>query len=188
MHKSATKTHNTTQRLTFIRHTKVADPSVCYGQMDVPLDSLDFEQTVKALQKVYPNLTCIYSSPAKRCLVLAKALCRHVIVIDELLEMDFGDWQIKSWNDIDRSQIDDWANDVLNYQIPNGESCLTFYQRTKLGFDKLPNQAVVITHGGTIRSAYNQLGGLNFEQSTHLKIEHGHVYHINSKSSTHSDQ
>ncbi|MCJ8313052.1 MAG: histidine phosphatase family protein [Saccharospirillaceae bacterium] len=166
---------------TLIRHTKVQNPSVCYGQMDVVLDDIDFKESVLNLKKELGDLSTIYSSPSKRCLVLANALCKNVIIIDDLLEMNFGDWQGLTWGDIDRKQIDDWAKDVQHYQPPQGESCQQFFLRAKKGLQTLPNNAIVITHAGIIRASQYWYTQQNFELASQFTVEHAHSYTINTK-------
>jgi len=165
--------------VTLIRHTKVQDPSMCYGQMDVALDEVDFNQSVLRLKKELGNVPVLYSSPAKRCLALANALCDHVIIVDDLLEMNFGDWQGLAWSDIPREEIDDWAKDVEHYTIKQGENCHQFFLRAKKGFEALPNNAIVITHAGIIRASKYWYQFQNFQQASQFTVEHAHSYEIN---------
>ena len=167
-----------------IRHTKVQDPSVCYGQMDVALDADDFKKSVLRLKEELGNLSTIYSSPSQRCLKLANALCEQVIVIDDLLEMNFGIWQGLVWGDIDRAQIDEWAKDVQYYQPAEGESCHQFFLRAKKGLEKLPDNAIVITHAGIIRASKFWYQNQNFEQASQFTVEHAHSYNINTQNTT----
>ena len=183
MHKLATKMTN----IRLIRHTKVQDPSVCYGQMDVALDDVDFKQSVARLKKELGRLTTIYSSPSKRCLALANALCNQVIIKNDLLEMNFGAWQGLPWGEINRDQIDDWAKDVEHYQIPQGESCHQFFLRTKKGLATLPNNAIVIAHAGIIRASMYWYQNQNFEQASQFTVEHAHSYDINLNNNVNID-
>jgi len=176
MPKLATKT----TKLTLIRHSKVLDPTICYGQMDVPLNEADFERSVAHLKAQFGELRTLYSSPSMRCLKLANALSNHVIIVDDLLEMNFGAWQNQAWSDIPRDEIDAWANDVRHYTIPNGESCDAFFLRAKRGLERLPDHAIVITHAGIIRASLFWFESKNFEQASQFTVEYAKSYTVNS--------
>lgn len=93
-----------------VRHTEtICEKGVCYGQSDVglaePFDSV-FENIVSQL----PSEAIIFSSPLKRCVILAEYIQNTIKTIsfekeDRLMEMNFGDWEMKNWNQSQKKLI-----------------------------------------------------------------------------------
>jgi len=106
-----------------IRHTSPAvEKGICYGQTDIGL-STDFEScATKIIHSLPSDISAIYSSPSKRCTLLADLLPFSLKVkIDlNLLELNFGDWEMKKWDDI--SPQEPWFSDYINTKVPGGES------------------------------------------------------------------
>ena len=109
------------------RHTRVdVSTSICYGQTDVGLaSSFDDElETIKTNLNGY-SFNKIYSSPLKRCRILAENLnvSTHIEFDDRLKELNFGDWEMKSWNAIfDTRYGKEWMNNYTEMPCPKGES------------------------------------------------------------------
>jgi alpha-ribazole phosphatase len=148
-------------RLYLVRHPRpeVAE-HICYGCTNLPprIDEMALLQA--KLLAFLPKNIPLFSSPLKRCADLAEMLasalgCGAPIYDARLAEMDFGDWEMRAWDDIPRSEIDAWADDLVEYRPGNGENLLQVVQRVH-GFreqmSKLnAEQIVVICHAGTIR-------------------------------------
>jgi len=69
--------HN--KHIYLLRHTRPhIPPNPCYGQSDVGLLNGHLERTVKGLNKqlILGKNVNIYSSPAKRCVQLARAISK----------------------------------------------------------------------------------------------------------------
>jgi len=143
--------------LHIIRHTPINfSNKICYGRKDVPL-SESFQDDIKKIKKKILNkYDIIYSSPIKRCTVLAEALNFGKIIKDErLIEIDFGDWEGLAWNDINKVKLNNWMEDFVKISPPNGESFHEMYIRVS-GFIKMLrnkkfNKVLIVTHSGVIR-------------------------------------
>lgn len=132
------------------------------GQTDLPL----CEQGAQAIRslaamEVYPNVGKVYSSPLKRCLETAEIIYpeRQLMIVDELAEMDFGDFEGKKQADI--AQLPEyiaWIKGGAEACPPNGEKFADFRLRCISGLDvvfsdmmeKDITRAAVVTHGGVI--------------------------------------
>jgi alpha-ribazole phosphatase len=97
----------------------------------------------------------------QRCAALAGRLGVHTLDA-RLAEMDFGAWELRSWDDIPRAEIDAWAADLANYRPGGGESVLQvaarvaafraeLLDRSKQEHDHGHRRAAIICHAGTIR-------------------------------------
>ena len=170
-------------KLTMIRHTSVAVPAgVCYGFSDVDLNS-SFEaeaETVK-VQLSGRSFDKIYSSPLSRCTKLAE-FCGYTdyTTDDRIKELNFGDWEMKSWMEIDKADASAWFADWLHCPTKNGESYDMMHKRINAFLDDLKasgvESACVFCHGGVIRLAHVYLGIHPIEESFEFAVEYGQVF------------
>ena len=100
----------------------------------------------------------IHTSPLTRCLLPADALGLLLDVpvrIDRrLIELDFGDWDGRRWDDLPREALDRWAADPAGFVPPGGESGQSLIDRVRQVRDALVEAgtgAVVVSHGGPLR-------------------------------------
>lgn len=139
-----------------VRHDQVNAKGQCYGQSDLEA-AVDYTTSAEKLLCQLPaSPDYIVTSPLKRCAQLALACFpqQHININDELKELNFGDWELKRWGDIERSQIDQWSATPTNFQFPNGESLAQFDQRVQQMYHALQQQTgdcCVFTHAGVIR-------------------------------------
>lgn len=169
-----------------VRHTTPnIEKGICYGQADI--DVLDsFSEEIKPIiQKVPVNdkNTVYYSSPLKRCALLASKLSDTIIFDDRLKELNFGDWELKKWDAIDKGPLDVWMNNFVEEPTKNGESYINLHQRTTAFLEeiKLKNhkRVVITTHAGVIRSLYSYIHNTALKNSFDLKVAYGEVIKIN---------
>lgn len=154
-------------RLILVRHPQpLVAPGVCYGSTDLDVAPAQLEQTLADLVPQLPANVPLYSSPLRRCAGLAARLSDAPIFDRRLVEMDFGAWEMRPWDDIPRADIDAWAADMVNYRPGGGDSVLRmaariagFYEdlQRQLGND---GQAIVICHAGAMRLLSARHAGL----------------------------
>lgn len=151
--------------LYFVRHTSVAvPPGVCYGRTDVPLrdtfgqEAADVRARLAELLPAGTAFDHVYTSPLSRCTRLA-ASCGHPDAErdDRLLELDFGAWEMRAYDDIDDPRLEEWYADYLNVAPTRGESFAMQRQRVAHFLDEVrrrPWQRVgVFTHAGVVLCA-----------------------------------
>jgi alpha-ribazole phosphatase len=169
--------------LTLIRHTapQIA-PGICYGQLDMDVAENFLAEAAAVSNWLHP-IELLITSPLLR----TRRLAEHVAAEHDcelqsnarLMEMNFGDWEGRAWNDIARSEIDAWSADILNYTPPNGESAQQMMRRVQSlmqDLAQLPQQHIaVIAHGGSIRAVLAQLAGIPLSQTLNWQIEYGAV-------------
>jgi alpha-ribazole phosphatase len=150
-------------RLILVRHPQpLVAPGVCYGSSDLPAAPDDIERVHAELlaSASIPSGTPLYSSPLQRCAVLAGRLGAHALDA-RLAEMDFGSWELRSWGDIPRAEVDAWAAGLVDYRPGGGENVLQVAARVAAfradllrrhgGQAPSPRAAAIICHAGTIR-------------------------------------
>jgi alpha-ribazole phosphatase len=141
-----------------IRHTTPEiGKGICYGQADIPT-AASFQTEANQLILGLPKMVdVVYSSPLGRCTKLAALIKSNLpVVIDKrLMEMNFGDWEMKAWNEIDQLTLNTWMQDFVNVSAPAGENLVDLNKRVQ-GFitDLLKTDdkvVAVIGHAGIIR-------------------------------------
>lgn len=65
--------------------------------------------------------------------------------------MDFGAWELCSWPDVARAEVDAWAADLLDYRPGGGETVREVARRVQSFLDELQHDAIVVCHAGTMR-------------------------------------
>lgn len=157
-------------RLTLIRHTRLQAEGLCYGRYDPPLaESFHYEANVIMSSLPEFESASFYCSPAGRCKRLAEYLALNPIFDDRLLELDFGVWEGKPWNEIPRSESDPWLADFVNQCPPRGESYGALQSRIVDFLTEKQGSGVshlaMITHSGVIRAALAWIRNIPLEQS-----------------------
>jgi alpha-ribazole phosphatase len=159
-------------RLLLVRHPppEVA-PGLCYGSTDVPVTAAAIRRVHAALLKAgLPGARPVYASPLRRCADLARELAGDSVHLDaRLAEMDFGAWELRSWEAIGRSAVDAWNADLLHYRPGGGESVLQVARRVAAFRDALhasgQSEALIVCHAGTMRLLAAMQGGVPLEQA-----------------------
>lgn len=146
--------------LYLVRHPQpLVAKDICYGSTDVAVAPHERARVLSALLATLPKGARLFSSPLRRCAELAMsvvdALDSGSVMFDaRLAEMNFGDWELRAWNDVPRAEIDAWANDPVRYRPGGGEGVLQMARRVRAFHDDLllfQQDCVVICHAGTIR-------------------------------------
>ncbi|MBP0591379.1 alpha-ribazole phosphatase [Paraburkholderia sp. LEh10] len=164
--------------IVLIRHPAVAvEEGVCYGQSDVALaDAPEASAAALAVRLAtlqVPAPRVLLSSPLTRCAAVASALAANFgcasSTDDSLKEMDFGTWELKRWDDIDRALLDAWAQDFAGARSHGGESVEQFVGRVRAWFDVFQQTreltpAYVVAHAGVMRVIASVALGLPVER------------------------
>jgi len=174
-----------------IRHTtpEIAK-GICYGQSDILLASSFKDEVAQILKNnSFPeNDVVVYSSPLQRCKQLAETVFNVTAINydNRLKELNFGDWELKPWDAINKEELTIWMEDFVHVPCPNGESYVDLNNRV-LEFKKSLKSAkhkkvVVVTHAGIIRAFLAQHNNVKLEDSFQYKISLGAVIKIEDKS------
>lgn len=145
-----------------MRHPAVATTGRCIGQSDIPLSeegTTSLHDLVQVARNASPDL--IISSDLRRCRDLAEAAALQfgcpVRMDTRWREIDFGDWENRSWDEIrraDETGFDRWSLDFQHESPPDGESFHDLRKRVATAMEDLPRDqtALVITHAGCLRA------------------------------------
>ena len=137
---------------------------VCYGSLDIKLSEAGVRhaKAIAAELKDQP-FAAIYTSPRQRCrqaaTILAKGRRRQCNELDALREVDFGQWEGLTYEQIALrapEQYDRWMRHPTEFQFPGGECFADMRGRVLAAAAELraqhPRDAIALfTHGGPIR-------------------------------------
>ena len=171
--------------ITLIRHTKVAiEKGICYGQSDIELAN-SFEEEKAVIQNNVKNdeFDIIYSSPLKRCKMLAINLFlnQEIIYDNRLMELNFGYWEGKHWVNIsETSQAKAFFKDYYKTACPCGESYQDLINRISTFYLEIESKhagkkVAIVCHGGPIRAFISVIEGISPQLAFERKIEYGQV-------------
>lgn len=170
-----------------VRHTEtVCEKGVCYGQSDIGLAE-PFEAIFKNILSQLPQEAIIFSSPLQRCVILAEYIQNNIRTIafkkeDRLMEMNFGDWEMKNWNDIPPQQLNPWMEDFVNIAASNGESFVELHERVGSFLAEIPKEIntpiIIVAHAGIIRSILCHHTFLPLKDAFNNKVDFGDVIKI----------
>jgi alpha-ribazole phosphatase len=127
----------------------------CYGRLDLPLADADCSSLVAALSPM--RGARIWASPLTRCRLVAESLAEAwrqppPRLDARLLELHFGAWEGRLWDDVPRPALDLWAQDLRGFAPSGGESGAALVARVTGFWQALDGAAhVVITHGGPLK-------------------------------------
>lgn len=175
----------TKKRIVWVRHTSTdVQPGTCYGQTDVPLKTSFEEEALECVKLLNRySFEKAYTSPLSRCMKLAGFCGFEKAVIDErLMEMNFGDWEMQRYDEIEDPYLQEWFNDYIHLPAPNGESFEMQYARVSSFIEdilqKEENEVVVFSHGGSIICAQIYAGLATFENGFSKQPSYGGVIEL----------
>ncbi|MFV8372411.1 alpha-ribazole phosphatase [Flavobacterium sp. LB2P74] len=171
-----------------VRHTEtVCEKGICYGQSDVKIMEPS-DAVFKSVLSQLPQDATLYSSPLLRCVLLANYIKDNsgITTVNEdsrLLEMNFGDWEMKNWDAISPDDFTPWMTDFVNVRVPNGESFTDLHDRV---IDFINNElqtthskpVIIVAHAGVIRSFLCKISDLPLKEAFQNKVDFGSVIKI----------
>jgi alpha-ribazole phosphatase len=161
--------------LILVRHPAVAiEAGICYGQSDVPLAApagtfaADLARRLEHVTVLKPHR--IHTSPLSRCASVATLLAdRYGLAVHEdadLMELDYGAWEMARWDTVERTQLDAWAADLEHGRPHGGESAAMLAARAERWLEHVAGEVcapsasiLAITHAGVMRMLVSRLMG-----------------------------
>lgn len=175
--------NRTENQITFIliRHGETAANKEhrYLGRTDESLSTEGKEKLLQSCrQERYPSADIVFTSPMKRCKETAQMVYSDVPIkeIHEWLEMDFGDFEGKNYEELkDDERYQTWIDSNGTQPFPNGESRETFIGRCVQGMDRVIQHlreetnadkeirtVAAVVHGGTIMALLSSFCGEDY--------------------------
>lgn len=176
------------KEIVFIRHSSLAVPrGVCYGFSNIDVSfNFSFEADWLRNEMAHYEPDVVFSSPLQRCVKLGVEVFDASLKIREgLKEVNYGDWEGKTWEDINIAGDNLWMYQNINNCPPNGESFNDLKNRVSSVLEELMNlkeeKIAVVCHGGVIRSVLSLLLKTPLENTRSYHIHYvGFVKFINT--------
>ncbi len=166
-----------------VRHTTVAvAPGICYGRLDVPLAETFAVEAAEVWARLPRRIDAVWSSPAQRCLRLARLWTELPQVDERLGELNFGEWEGRAWESFHDESSEAWARDPWRRSPPGGESGEELEARVAAVRGEVVEAAqgdreiVVVTHGGVMRAWRRLSEGASREVSLRWPVPWGSVW------------
>lgn len=161
----------------------------CIGHTDLPLSrssSDDARHTAARWQLgAIAGLQCISSDLDRACetATLLTAPDTQRQTDPRLREMNFGEWDGREWDDIERTDgagLQSWMADWTTVRAPGGESFGDVIKRVSNLLDELPRDGdgttLIVAHAGSIRAACIALLGVPAMRAFSLAVDHLHLH------------
>lgn len=175
-------------RLHLLRHGQVEGfhEKRYNGQADVALTALGREQ-YRHLQRRLAECkpAAIYCSDLSRCVwgaeLIGKDLDLTPILEPQLRELNIGHWEGKTWQQLMDDHPEEWQarlNDLVNYQVRDGESLIQMAKRVREVLQRILQQhqgeeIVLVGHGGINRVILLDAIGAPLTQMFHIEQDYG---------------
>lgn len=144
--------------LYIVRHgrTEANAGGLLLGRADPGLDAVG-EGQAQSLAAALPDNPRVISSPLRRCVETASAVADTVETDDRLIELDYGDFDLKPLKDIPAELWAEWRADP-DFRPPGGETLTELAARVGAVLDEVGPEAanadvVVVTHVSPIKAA-----------------------------------
>ena len=154
---------------------------LCVGDAEVACTLSAHDAATRVLGMVGgARFACVWSSPRQRCLAPARLLAEKLqlpLRIDErLLEISLGQWQMRSWAEIestDGERYRSWLANWLTEAPPGGERPEQILRRVQSWWNDLgPGSHLLMAHAGVIRALRVCVTGLSWVQAMGLEVRH----------------
>jgi broad specificity phosphatase PhoE len=147
--------------LILLRHgqTTANAGGLLQGHMDLPLDATGIEQARlcgEYLRNQYPGAVVV-SSPLLRAQQTAEAIGAAVVINENFIELDYGQWDGVAMSEVDQAQWSQWRNDPT-FRPPGGESLIELDERVRPALVELceialTSHVIIVSHVSPIKSA-----------------------------------
>ena len=174
--------------LYLLRHGEITTPGILAGKTNVALSELGHKQVLQA-NKFIKNIDRCISSPLIRCYESARLYCHQknlpLEVESKIQEMNFGDWDGKSYQELWRinsqpsngslttSAIGNFWQNPWQNQPPNGETMDHFVTRVDSWWQNFCTESrlqntLVFTHAGVIKHLLARVLNLPIPGTAHM--------------------
>ena len=155
---------------------------MCLGITDIPMGEIGLAQADK-MAKILPPVTAVFSSPLIRAVQTAEAIGLPITVLDGLRELNAGEWDGLTFDQIRQRYPELYAarGKDLTIPLPGAEDHKEGLARFTAAMDEAaktaPGDFAVIAHGGVIAQFLQKINGIwykpDYAEIVHLSFDNG---------------
>lgn len=172
--------------LLLVRHAEPTEDARgrCYGRLDIELSESGREQCRRlAAQLSGEPVAAIVCSPRLRARDTADAIAEPhrlpVTVLDQLRELDFGELEGRTYEEIAASRpelYERWMTEPTTLRFPGGEGYADLHARVADAVAQLRatydgRVVVAVTHGGVVRAVLAEALGMPHDRIFRLAVD-----------------
>lgn len=156
---------------------------MCIGTTDIPMGEKGFAQAEEMAKKL-PPVTAVFSSPLTRAVQTAQAIGMSVTVLPDLREMDAGEWDGLTFEEIRQRYPELYAARFQDLTIPlpgaedHTKALARFRGAMETAAKQSPGDFAVVAHGGIIAQFLQDISGVwkkpDYAEIISLMWENGH--------------
>ena len=169
--------------LFLVRHgrTLVNAENRLQGRIDHSLDEVGRRQSIE-IAGALRNIDRVISSPLLRAKETAAAFNQKIDVEPRFIELDYGDFDGISQNEVPEEVWKNWRSDI-NYRPPNGESLAELNSRVCQVLNEIADESrernvVVVSHVSPIKAAIAWAVGVEVSSSWRMLLDRGSISRI----------
>lgn len=166
-----------------VRHgrTTANASGLLLGRADPELDDVGRRQAEQIAQ-VLPDGIEVYSSPLARTRQTAAAISHDLTLDDRLLELDYGEFDLRPTSDIPPQVWAEWRTNP-DFRPPGGETLVEMATRVGALLDEIASSAAdhdvaVVTHVSPIKAAMAWALGVGIEVSWRSMVSQASICRI----------
>jgi broad specificity phosphatase PhoE len=165
-------------RLVLVRHCEPDEDARgrCYGSLDVGLSDAGRAHARELATRL--SADAVWTSPRLRARETAAPLTSSPFVDDDLRELDFGELEGRTFDEIAASMPDlyrEWMETPTRVRFPGGECWADLKERAVRSIARIEGDAIVVTHGGVIRAALSDWLAIPDEAVFRFELGYGGV-------------
>ncbi len=171
------------QNIVFVRHGETDYKNLYYGFFDAPLNKTGINQAYVLKDKLKCfEFDIIYSSALTRANKTAAIINENfnleIIKSKNLNEINFGDWEKKSYKELletDKDNLNSFYTNQFDFRFPSGESFKEFYNRVINEYTNIVsthNNILICAHNGTLKCIFSYLLTGNYSLFNKLNFQH----------------
>ena len=137
---------------------------MCIGTTDIPMGEAGLAQAAQMAEKL-PAVTAVFSSPLTRAVQTAQAIGYPITILPDLRELDAGEWDGLTFDEIRKRYPDLYAARGENSTIPlpgaenHEEGLARFTSAMNQAANLAPGDFAVVAHGGIIAQFLQHITG-----------------------------
>ena len=137
---------------------------MCIGTTDIPMGEAGLAQAAQMAEKL-PAVTAVFSSPLTRAVQTAQAIGYPITILPDLRELDAGEWDGLTFDEIRKRYPDLYAARGENSTIPlpgaenHEEGLARFTSAMNQAANLAPGDFAVVAHGGIIAQFLQSVSG-----------------------------